>query len=422
MLLTYISINAQDCECKLWKRTYYYNGEPRFEYSMGCDQPTSAFEFVRYDFDECKKLKKQRQEELQKDQLEEKNKLKFYDGYKIVGWHDFIIDKPKRLGIKQNSFKYWDKEGTEICEGHIDNNKVIQGIVYSPLGVTLDFSVAIKLIQSDITNKEYVIGDVIYAKKWFVCDLFNGEIFENDYSYVQRDKCKWILFIDGVSVMVFNKFIDDTSAIQKYKNIETYKEEKRKKILAEDKKMLDEIESKRKLKEKNEKDYIDSLDRIKSIPLSVIETDIVGNWEFKSSNLPIKKGESSTYIIRETFKLNSDRTYDYFFELLMESYSYGSGYSYYGLEYFKEFGIWELKNSILTMHIKSIISNRKRYQGLDLMPLERIKLLKFDKISKNRAKRIINVNEFEFIKTKYLINIDKYTGELTPIPTKGEKQ
>jgi len=119
--------------------------------------------------------------------------------------------------------------------------------------------------------------------------------------------------------------------------------------------------------EKEENDYRQMIDGMKSKPFTEIEQNFAGSWEFKSEKIFTN---DAIYIFREEYKVNLDRTYTYksYLTKWLETPIYRE---------YNEKGIWEIKDNTFYAYINEE----------DGKPSKRIDPLVFDKISAKKASR-----------------------------------
>jgi len=124
--------------------------------------------------------------------------------------------------------------------------------------------------------------------------------------------------------------------------------------------------------EKEENDYLQMINGVKSKPFTEIEQNFAGSWEFKSGKIYTN---DAIIIFFEEFNVQPDRTYTYkaYFKKWLEPQIYRE---------YNEKGIWEIKDNTFYEYINE--ENGK--------PSKRLDKLVFDKISAKKASRTINEN------------------------------
>ena len=135
-----------------------------------------------------------------------------------------------------------------------------------------------------------------------------------------------------------------------------------------------EQESIRQAKTKEEADYLEFINKLKTSTLSSSEIEFIGKWEFKSEKIVSEGNEVILY--EEIFIVKADRSYSYtsYFRKGIKKLIYD--------EYYEK-GYWELKNNAFYAYIQD--ENGK--------PSKRIDILKFNELSDNKASRTLKVFE-----------------------------
>jgi hypothetical protein len=287
-----ISAFAQDCACKQWKWTHYDSGgQIRFDYSHGCSQPSSEWEFVGYDYEYCESKKKERefQEAEWKKRAEmEKNKIRTKDGFTVDQWY---YDFSPYLGTKKvkdlvYNFEMWGYEGEVIYQGTMNQGK-IDGVLYAANGIKVaDFQdnfyqmkifwKSKEIFYYDNTSKQYLFGNKSIDRSYPYYLVDNGEILMAFTLNIKKEE----------ALKIFEKIKGEEFINQKQKRLTEYQKIKR---------GLEQIQTEDSLNIYKKEELL-----IKK-PLDLKEKSILGSWTFESITNEVN--------LVEKLELNADRSY-----------------------------------------------------------------------------------------------------------------
>lgn len=288
-------------------------------------------------------------------------------------------------GIPNGKHISYFEDGTVKEEGnYLAGNKTGYWVEYGPDLVTSEYI---------FSKGNYINGNrdgewVNYGK----CYAYLGA-YGKEYSYVPKQADNSYIEFTGGSGSAFGP---KKGYNAKYNNGTYLKDEVF--ISAEVKHKLDSIEnaynkaneerikaferkqdSIRMAKEKVENDYIQMINGVKAKPLTEIERNFIGNWEFKSDIYVIY----FAYRIREEFSFKPDRSFSHEVTNYSIFYGYGAEKESKSDQYV-ESGVWELSGTKLTLYLME----------KDKQKIMKTTYIQFSEINKKNAKRNLIVNNY----------------------------
>lgn len=402
---------AQDCACKYWKKTNYYNGQVSYEYEHGCSQSGSSWEYIGYDEPFCNQLvenEKNRLLNIKKTQeaieiAKNTNKQEFKDGYNVIRWWGKYLGNTGKwapigepfAGVKaaDSSFVLWGESGEVRIKGQI-KNKTLDGFLllvdkeeyFHPSDLLVDIVNYYELFKMNkgCWKPDYVYYNETNKHETLKAAISQKHLVDKDYGLYGNENSLpsdfRYYYIKNGRVTIFSKLIDEANANKIHNEIiidESKEELKKFKDLYLD------------LKNKIEKLPVFDLNKIKHNPLNEFENNLIGSWDFKSNDVPFK--EELKLMVVDNIIFNKDRKYVYEGDLV----SLGES-----ALHSENNGIWEIKDNRLVLYpFEDSISN-------NLIDLALIRVKNKLKIIDEMDQNLINSN-VEFLKFKTKIILDE---------------